>query len=159
MANGKVRQAGMAGQFRALLTAVGVGGLAVCFGDLTGTFSLGSAAARESGAANERVGPPVTGGLQFQTPDREQAVLTCASYADYKARAAGARYALVDRIVRLRKVKVKHFQVQAYIRTAFSSDTLKAFDEKGRPRPRTVFFIDCETVEGQVVHFEYNNFL
>ncbi|MGF1456850.1 MAG: DUF3011 domain-containing protein [Alphaproteobacteria bacterium] len=97
--------------------------------------------------------------LQFGSPARDEAVRACATYADFKVRDAGADSGRPDRVVYLRRVDERHYQVQAYIRVAYSPDFLRQMEREQKPEPREVFYIDCETLRGQVIHFEYNNFL
>ncbi len=132
-----------------------------CRGDfqLIGTAPPPPAPQQAAAAPNLSLGAEPTAGLQFGTPGRDEAVRACATYADFKVREQGAEGARADRIVHLRKVEERHFQVQAYVRVRYDDLFLRQLAKEGQPRPRDVFYIDCETVRGQVIHFEYNNFL
>ncbi len=132
----------------------------------SGEFELlASQAAGVSGGLDNPADPnepspaSATAGLDFGSTERNEAVLACASYADFKAREAGAIGAQVDRVIRMRRVDNRHYQVQGYIRGRYDREFLRSLDREDKPRPRPVFYIDCETVQGQVIHFEYNNFL
>ncbi len=96
---------------------------------------------------------------QLGSPEEQEAVRACATYADFKVRDQGADGGRPDRVVNLRRVAERHYTVQAYIRIAYSEAYLRDLEREDKPRPRDVFFIDCETLRGQVLHFEYNNFL
>ncbi len=130
-----------------------------CGGDfqLVGTAPPEAPATAAAPALAEPAGTALA--LQFGSSARDEAVRACATYADFKVRDAGADSGQPDRVVYLRRVDERHYQVQAYIRVAYSQDFLRQIEREQKPQPRDVFYIDCETLRGQVIHFEYNNFL
>lgn len=99
--------------------------------------------------------PPQAMSYRYGSAGRDEAVQACEAYTDLKARALGATSAHIDRVIRVGRIDRRHFEVQAYIRADYDKKARKAARRRGQD-PRSVLYVECTALRGQVTAFQYD---